>query len=65
MLAPLEASGRSFAYVSLWRNAPWEKFVPELGDGAISADFARMTIDKAALVGGTHDLYLPLHAPPP
>jgi mannan endo-1,4-beta-mannosidase len=65
MLAPLEASGRSFAYVALWRNAPWEKFVPELGDGPISADFARMTIDKAALVGGTHDLYLPLHAPPP
>jgi mannan endo-1,4-beta-mannosidase len=64
MLAPLTAPGRSFAYVALWRNAPWEKFVPEPGDGAIADDFKRMATDRAALLGGEHDLYTPLHAGP-
>lgn len=64
MLAPLQAAGRSFAYVSIWRNAPWEKFVPEPGDGPIADDFARMASDRAALFGGEHDLYTPLHVGP-
>lgn len=64
MLAPLKSAGRSFAYVSIWRNAPWEKFVPEPGDGAIADDFVRMTTDPAALLGGAHDLYTPLHTGP-
>lgn len=59
MLAPLE--GRSFAYVGLWRNAPWEKFVPEPGDGAIADDFRRMLADPRALSSGRHDLYRALH----
>jgi mannan endo-1,4-beta-mannosidase len=65
MLAPLQASGRKFAYVAIWRNAPWEKFVPEPGDGAIADDFTRMANDPATLFAGTHDLYTPLHAPSP
>jgi len=60
ILAPLE--GRSFAYVGLWRNAPWEKFVPEPGDGAIADDFRRMATDPRVLASGRHDLYRPLHA---
>lgn len=63
MLAPLKASGRSFAYVTVWRNAPWEKFVPEPGDGPIAEDFRAMAQDGAALLGGQHDLYTPLHVP--
>ncbi|MBX3234256.1 MAG: hypothetical protein KIT84_04165 [Labilithrix sp.] len=62
MLAPLRKHG--FAYAALWRNAPWEKFIPEPGDGAIANDFARMASDDATLFAGTHDLYLPLHVPP-
>jgi hypothetical protein len=64
MLAPLRSAGRSFAYVAIWRNAPWEKFVPEPGDGAIADDFVRMTNDPAVLVGGEHNLYTPLHVGP-
>jgi hypothetical protein len=64
MLAPLQTAGRSFAYVSLWRNAPWEKFVPEPGDGAIADDFKQMATDPAALMSGEHDLYSPLHVGP-
>ncbi len=61
MLAPLQRSGRGFAYVGIWRNAPWEKYVPEPHDGAIADDFKRMSSDQAVLVGGKHDLYTPLH----
>jgi mannan endo-1,4-beta-mannosidase len=64
MLAPLKTAGRSFAYVSLWRNAPWEKFVPEPGDGAIADDLARLADDDGVLFGGVHDLYRPLHVGP-
>lgn len=64
MLAPLKASGRKFAYVALWRNAPWEKFVPEPGDGAIEDDFKRMSRDSATLFAGQHNLYSPLHVTP-
>jgi len=64
MLAPLKASGRKFAYVAIWRNAPWEKFVPEPGDGAIADDFKRMSSDGAAVFAGQHDLYTPLHVGP-
>ncbi len=64
MLAPMKTSGRSFAYVTVWRNAPWEKFVPEPGDGAIADDLRRMASDGAALFSGQHDLYQPLHLPP-
>jgi mannan endo-1,4-beta-mannosidase len=62
MLAPLKARGRSFAYVGLWRNAPWEKFIPEPRDGALADDLRRMADDPAALFAGRHDLYVPLHA---
>ncbi|CAN5883187.1 hypothetical protein BH11MYX4_BH11MYX4_46340 [soil metagenome] len=64
MLAPLQAPRRKFAYVAIWRNAPWEKFVPEPGDGAIADDFRRMATDDAAVLAGEHDLYLPLHVTP-
>jgi mannan endo-1,4-beta-mannosidase len=60
MLAPLRAYG--FAYAGLWRNAPWEKFIPEPNDGPIADDFVRLANDPGALFAGTHDLYLPLHA---
>jgi mannan endo-1,4-beta-mannosidase len=60
MLAPLESY--RFAYVGLWRNAPWEKFVPEPGDGALAADFVEMAHSPTALMSGQHDLYSPLHA---
>lgn len=59
LLAPLQK--RSFGYVALWRNAPWEKFAPEPGDGAIAADFTRMASSEAVLMAGKHDLYRPLH----
>lgn len=61
MLAPLEAPSRKIAYVALWRNAPWEKFVPEPGDGAVADDFARMAGRDTVLMRGVHDLYRPLH----
>lgn len=64
MLEPLKASGRAFAYVSLWRNAPWEKFIPEPGDGTLATDFKRMASDRAAVFAGQHDLYAPLHVTP-
>lgn len=64
MLEPLKARGRKFAYVALWRNAPWEKFVPEPGDRAIAEDFKRMSSDGAAVFAGKHDLYKPLHVGP-
>lgn len=60
MLAPLRSYG--FAYVGLWRNAPWEKFIPEPNDGAIAADFTRLGGDPGVLFAGTYDLYRPLHA---
>lgn len=63
MLAPLKAPGRKIAYVALWRNAPWEKFVPEPNDGAIADDFELMANDDAVLLRGEHDLYRPLHVP--
>ena len=59
MIAPLRA--HSFAYVAMWRNAPWEKYIPEAADGAIVQDFKSMAASKDALMGGTHDLYRPLH----
>jgi len=59
MLAPLERY--KVAYVALWRNAPWEKFVPEPNDGAATTDFEHMTADEHVLLGGKHDLYSPLH----
>ena len=61
MLAPLKQRGRAFAYVGLWRNAPWEKFIPEPDDGALAADFVSFARDPAALFAGTHNLYRPLH----
>jgi hypothetical protein len=61
LLAPLKARSRKIAYVAVWRNAPWEKFVPEPGDGDVAADFATMVSDPAVLTGGVHDLYRPLH----
>ena len=64
MLAPLQVPRRKFAYVAIWRNAPWEKFLPEPGDGAIADDFRRMATGDAALLAGEHDLYSPLHAAP-
>lgn len=65
MLEPLKH--HSFAYVALWRNAPWEKFIPEPTDGATAADFASMSRDDGALFAGKHDLYRLLHVetPPP
>jgi hypothetical protein len=62
MLEPLR--GRAFAYVALWRNAPWEKFVPEPGDGPVARDFTAMARDGAVLLAGAHDLYRPLHVGP-
>lgn len=59
MLQPLESY--HFAYVALWRNAPWEKFIPEPGDGALANDFVTMANSPAALMSGKHDLYSPLH----
>lgn len=59
MLAPLES--RRFAYVGLWRNAPWEKFIPEPGDGALADDFVKMASGSTTLLAGKHDLYAPLH----
>lgn len=64
VLGPLKAQGRSFAYVALWRNAPWEKFIPEPNDGAIADDLKAMASDSGALMSGRHDLYLPLHVAP-
>lgn len=64
MLAPIAASGQKVAYVALWRNAPWEKFVPEAGDGATTNDFRSFTQDPRALLGGVHNLYRPLHVAP-
>jgi mannan endo-1,4-beta-mannosidase len=64
VLGPLKAQGRSFAYVGLWRNAPWEKFIPEPNDGAIADDLKTMANDSGALMSGRHNLYLPLHVPP-
>lgn len=45
MLAPLTstAGGKAFSYVALWRNAPWEKYMPEPSDGAIVLDFKSMS----------------------
>lgn len=63
MFAPLTRRGRAFAYVGLWRNAPWEKFIPEPDDGALAADFVTFSRDPAALFAGTHNLYKPLHRP--
>jgi mannan endo-1,4-beta-mannosidase len=60
MLAPLER--RSFAYVGLWRNAPWEKFVPEPADGPLADDFRAMATSPSVLLAGKHDLYRALHA---
>ena len=52
MLAPLtRGEGREFSYVALWRNAPWEKYMPEPGDGDIAADFKAMTTRGVALAG--------------
>jgi mannan endo-1,4-beta-mannosidase len=53
-------SSRSFAYVALWRNAPWEKFLPEPGDGPIADDLRTFATDSATLVAGEHDLFTPL-----
>jgi mannan endo-1,4-beta-mannosidase len=50
-------SSRSFAYVALWRNAPWEKFVPEPSDGALADDLRRLVSSDAAIVAGEHDLF--------
>jgi mannan endo-1,4-beta-mannosidase len=54
-------SSRSFAYVALWRNAPWEKFLPEPNDGAIADDLRRFATSDVTLVAGEHDLFTPLH----
>lgn len=62
LLAPIAQHGSSFAYVTLWRNAPWEKFIPERGDGPIADDFTRFARDPMVLGGGVHNLYSPLHA---
>jgi mannan endo-1,4-beta-mannosidase len=64
MLAPLKMPGNRFAYVAIWRNAPWEKYVPEPGDGPIADDFVLMTRDEGALLNGRNNLYTPLHVPP-
>lgn len=63
LLGPLKT--RSFGYVALWRNAPWEKFAPEPSDAEIASDFKSMTNDEAVLLAGKHDLYRPLHAAAP
>lgn len=60
VLAPIAGSGR-ISYVAFWRNAPWEKFIPEPGDGAVAEDLRAMSRDERALMAGTHDLYRPLH----
>jgi mannan endo-1,4-beta-mannosidase len=63
MMAPLVSTqeGRSFSYVALWRNAPWEKFTPEPGDGAIADDFVRMAEDGASVLSeDAGNLYTPL-----
>jgi hypothetical protein len=57
----LKRRARGFAYVAFWRNAPWEKFIPEPTDGALASDFKSMASDDAMLFAGTHDLYQPLH----
>jgi mannan endo-1,4-beta-mannosidase len=59
MLAPLRT--HSMAYVALWRNAPWEKFIPEPGDGAIAEDLKRVAASNEVLMGGRYNLYRPLH----
>jgi mannan endo-1,4-beta-mannosidase len=57
MLAPLVSGpGKSFAYVALWRNAPWETYVPAPGDADGEADFVAMARD-VVLAGGGEDLY--------
>ncbi len=65
MAAPLleTPAGRRFSYVALWRNAPWEKYVPEPGDGAVAEDFRTMTRDpRLVLDDDRRDLYAPVAA---
>ncbi len=61
-LGSLKRHGQGFSYVALWRNAPWEKFIPEPNDGALANDFRAMASDPSALFAGAHDLTVPLHA---
>lgn len=58
---PIRNPANKIAYVSLWRNAPWEKFVPEASDGATADDLRTLTSSNATLMAGVHDLYSPLH----
>jgi mannan endo-1,4-beta-mannosidase len=61
LLAPLTNASNKIAYVTLWRNAPWEKFVPEAGDGAPADDLRALSSSPTTLMSGAHDLYTPLH----
>lgn len=61
LLPPLQATSNKLAYVTLWRNAPWEKFVPEPTDGTLAEDLEAFASDGSAMMSGTHDLYAPLH----
>ncbi len=53
LAAPLvEVDAASFAYVSLWRNAPWEKYMPEPGDKPVAMDFSDMVKSKRVVLAG-------------
>lgn len=61
LLPPLQNASNKIAYVTLWRNAPWEKFVPEPADGAAADDLETFATSPTTLMSGAHDLYQPLH----
>jgi mannan endo-1,4-beta-mannosidase len=61
LLDPLKDPANKIAYVGLWRNAPWEKFVPDDTDDAPADDLRTFTSSSAVLMSGVHDLYSPLH----
>jgi hypothetical protein len=66
LLPPLNNPSNKIAYVTLWRNAPWEKFVPDATDAAsataaAAADLEAFATSPTTLMSGTHDLYAPLH----
>jgi mannan endo-1,4-beta-mannosidase len=55
MMAPLTTTdgGKGFSYVALWRNAPWEKYMAELSDGALADDFRAMSRDTNVVFSST------------
>jgi hypothetical protein len=66
----LSKGAQEFAYVAPWRNAPWEKYMPEAGDGAIADNFRSMVSSQRVLLqDAQRNLYrslgvLPTVSPP-